>query len=426
MTRRRSLRHRLAWTFAAFGSAMGLLLAFGIWLAAHDVSQRLMDETLGAELADYIARRARNPSSLPPASASLKGFLLKAGDTATGLPPEIARLPVGHHEVTLAGIPHRVAIADHGEERYILLFDETRQKQREWRFLSYLAASVLLLSILAALAGRWLAGRVAAPVSALAATVRAADPAQPLSIAPAAAGDGGDEVAALAQAFALYHARLVAFIERERVFAADASHELRTPLAALRGAIEVIADDPAMQAAHGERLARIERAIVSMQMLVEALVLLAREENLPERQSCDAIRLARECAERYRPLAESQGTQIVLDLPPELSLPVPAGFLAIVIANLLHNAVTHTRRGEIVLALDGQGMRVADSGSGIPAERLPHVFERHVRGPDSHGAGIGLALVKRICERLGWRAELLDTPGGGTTARIDFGIAGQP
>ncbi len=54
----------------------------------------------------------------------------------------------------LAGVPHRVAIAEQGGERYVLLFDETRQKQRELRFLAYLAGSVLLLAMLAALAGR--------------------------------------------------------------------------------------------------------------------------------------------------------------------------------------------------------------------------------------------------------------------------------
>lgn len=420
MRRRPSLRIRLAWTFAIFGIVLGLLFALGIWLAARDVAQRLMDESLSAELADYVARRARNPSSLPPASASLKGFLLRDGEAVTDLPPEIAQLPVGHHEVRLAGIPHRIAIAEQGGERYVLLFDETRQKRRELRFLAYLAGSVLLLALLAALAGRWLANRVTAPVTALAATVRDADPAQPLRMSQPAADDQGDEVDALAQAFIHYHARLVAFIERERVFAADASHELRTPLAALRGAIEVIADDPAMQAAHGERLARIDRAIASMQTLVDALLLLAREESLPEQQSCDAARLVRECVERYRPLAERQGTRIGVDMPPQLTLPVPAGFLAIVVANLMHNAVTHTRNGRIRLTIDAHGLSVSDSGPGVPADQLPHVFERHVRGPDSQGAGIGLALVKRVCERLGWQEELASGPRSGTVVRIGF------
>ncbi|MBZ0126442.1 MAG: hypothetical protein K8F32_08740, partial [Rhodocyclaceae bacterium] len=61
MRRRHSLRIRVSIAFAALGAVLSLLFALGIWVAAHDVSQRLMDETLSAEMADYKARRARNP-----------------------------------------------------------------------------------------------------------------------------------------------------------------------------------------------------------------------------------------------------------------------------------------------------------------------------------------------------------------------------
>ena len=67
MARRHSLRVRVAIAFAGLGAALGLLLIAGIWFAAHDVSQRLLDQTLKAELEDYMARHARNPNSLPPA-----------------------------------------------------------------------------------------------------------------------------------------------------------------------------------------------------------------------------------------------------------------------------------------------------------------------------------------------------------------------
>ena len=64
MRRRHSLRSRVALAFAGLGAALALLLTVGIWFAAHDVSRRLIDQTLRAELEDYMARRARNPNSL--------------------------------------------------------------------------------------------------------------------------------------------------------------------------------------------------------------------------------------------------------------------------------------------------------------------------------------------------------------------------
>ena len=74
MRRRHSLRSRVALAFAGLGAALALLLTVGIWFAAHDVSRRLIDQTLRAELEDYMARRARNPNSLPPDTASLRGY----------------------------------------------------------------------------------------------------------------------------------------------------------------------------------------------------------------------------------------------------------------------------------------------------------------------------------------------------------------
>jgi hypothetical protein len=88
------------------GAALSLLLTIGIWFAAHDVSQRLMDQTLKAELEDYMARRARNPNSLPPATPSLRGYLAKIGGAGEDLPAAVrdpasrpARNRTGRHSL---------------------------------------------------------------------------------------------------------------------------------------------------------------------------------------------------------------------------------------------------------------------------------------------------------------------------------------
>ena len=417
MSRRRSLRRRLTLAFASLGAALSLLFAAGIWLAAHDVSQRLIDQTLRDELDDYTTRRMRNSHSLPPDTAGLRGYLIPAGGSGGDLPAALRSLAEGQHEIELNGLPYRVGVADRNGERYVFLFSEEHQRAREQRFLGYLAAGALIITLLASVGGRWLAGRVIAPVVELAAAVRDAQPDDPPRLAARHQAD--DEIAELARAFDHYHARLAAFLERERAFAADASHELRTPLAIIRGAAEVLADDPRLNEAQANRVARIDRAATAMAELIAALLLLAREETVPVDEPCDAAHIAGECLERYRPLAEPRGTQLALIADQPVLLMVPAAMFAMVVANLVHNAVMHTEHGRVEINLDAQGMVVRDSGVGIRDSEIGHVFQRYYRGRNSGGAGIGLSLVKRICDRYGWRIELDSTPSG-TTAHLHF------
>jgi signal transduction histidine kinase len=421
MNRRPSLRVRVALAFAGMGAVLSLLLTMGIWFAAHDVSQRLMDQTLKAELEDYMARRARNPHSLPPATASLRGYLAKSGGDGDDLPPAVRTLPQGQHEIELDGVPYRVAVAEGDGNRYVILFDQVRQKRREQRFLGYLVVGALLMTLLAAVGGMWLAGRVIAPVTELARAVGGAAADRPPRLArTGGSAEPGDEIDDLAHAFDRYVRRLADFAERERAFSADASHELRTPLAVIRGAAEVLAEDPGLSTAQRERVARIERATDEMGELITALLLLAREDRTPDGETCDARRIALNCIERYRPLATARGTVLSFTAPAAVELKTPPAFFAITLANLVHNALAHTRDGEVAVELDPTRLTVRDSGSGIQDEALARVFERHYRGPESAGAGIGLSLVKRICDRLGWRIELQSETAAGTRVSLHF------
>jgi len=374
MLRHRSLRFRVAAAFAALGTVISLVFAVGIWIAAHNVSQRLIDETLTAELADYIARRARNPRSLPPDSASLRGYVAAAGDAAPAVPPALRRLAPGRHEVPIDGVPWRVVVADTANgDRHYVLFSEERQRRREQRFLGWLIGGTLLMTLLAAGGGYWLAGRVTAPV-----------------------------------------------LERERAFAADASHELRTPLAVIRGAAEVLADDPTLDDAQLRRVARIERAAAGMSELTAALLLLAREQEAPVDEPCDCEQVARASVERHGALAHHRHHRLELVVEAAPKLDVAAAYFAIVVDNLVRNALGHAGDGDVVVRLQADRLVVSDEGGGIPAADLERVFERHYRGAASAGSGIGLSLVKRICDRQGWRIELAPGATGGTTATLVF------
>ena len=275
MRQRHSLRFRVASAFAGMGALLSLLFALGILVATHDVSNRLLDQTLKEELDDYMARRVRNPQSLPPHTASLRGYIAAVGTPAEGIPAAVRALPQGKHEIVVDGVPFRVAVAERDGERYTILFSEERQRRREQRFLAYLIAGALLMTLLAAAGGLWLAARVITPVTELARAVSQASTENP----PRLTADDQlhDEIGELTRSFDRYFGRLAAFVERERAFAADASHELRTPLTVIRGAAEVLAEDPGLTEAQANRVSRIERAAAEMSALTDALLLLARE-----------------------------------------------------------------------------------------------------------------------------------------------------
>jgi signal transduction histidine kinase len=419
MRRRHSLRLRVAAAFAWFGGLVSLLLASGLYFAAHDVGQRLIDETLRAELEDYMARRQRNPQSLPPASVTLHGYVAVAGATDPDIPAAVRNLEPGRHEIDLDDVRYRVAVADAQELRFYLLFNETRQQAREQRFLAYLAGGALTMILLSAAVGLWLAGRVIAPVSDLARQLGTANPdAPPPRLAEP--DTPRDEVGELARIFQGYLQRLHAFIDRERAFSADVSHELRTPLAVIQGAAEVLQQDAALNEAQHGRVSRIERAARDMTDLIRALLLMAREEEPESDAECDAAGVVRDCIERHRHLLARRSTELNVEILAEPQLPVEPTLFSIVVANLVRNAFAYTESGRIDVRLGADRFEVSDTGMGIRAEEIGRVFQRYYKGAASQGSGIGLSLVKRICDRCGWSIAIESREGQGTSATLIF------
>jgi signal transduction histidine kinase len=112
----------------------------------------------------------------------------------------------------------------------------------------------------------------------------------------------------------------------------------------------------------------------------------------------------------------------VLELVEEASpqLHVHPALFAIVVANLVRNATAHTENGTVKVCLAINRLVVSDTGIGIRGDEIGRVFQRYYRGAESRGSGIGLSLVKRICDRQGWQILLESREGEGTTATLDF------
>lgn len=414
----RSLRRRVATAFAAVGGGISLLLAVGLYIGAQDAGERLIDETLYAEMQDYHARRMRNPHSLPPTTVTLLGYVAPAGPNDPVLPAALAARPPGRQHVQFGGIPYRMAIADQGGTRYYLLYNEALFHQRQLRLGAYLAGFVAVMMLISGALAFWLAERVIEPVKELARRVRGIGP--DTAHVDLAADFPADEVGELAQAFEQRLDRLAAFIERERAFTADVSHELRTPLAVIRGAAEVLLADATRPEADRQRLERIERAAADMADHSTALLAMAREHDETRREAVDLADLLQETLDRHHYLLRDKDVAVALEIQARPKLATDPNLLGIVLANLVRNSFTYTERGTVRVCLEATRLSVSDTGTGIPQAALSRVFQRLYKGRHSLGAGIGLSLVKKICDRNCWDIVLDSEEGKGTSVQLRF------
>ena len=224
--------------------------------------------------------------------------------------------------------------------------------------------------------------------------------------------DGPTEVRALATAYNTMADRLEEQEMLRREFVVNASHELRTPLTNLQGYLEALRDgvlppDPATFDSLREEVDRLGRLAASLDILAGA------EGERPEPMPVDIGALVRGATELASPALSRQSIALSVDAPDGLMADARGDEIAQVMANLLSNAVRYTPSGgnvrvEAARTSDGVVVRVANSGEPIPADDLARVWERFYRVEKSRdrqrgGAGIGLAIVKRLVEDVGGR-----------------------
>ncbi len=249
----------------------------------------------------------------------------------------------------------------------------------------------------------------------------------------------GDELERLSLSLNLMISRLEEVINSSKQFVADASHELRTPLAVLRGELEGLAQDSQLKAQTRETLGSMLEEVDRLGEVVEGLLALSRLDTGEGKSGWvrfDLAELVVTTADQMSLLAEDKNITVVSDAPAPVMIQGDRARLKQVVVNLLDNAIKYTPNGgRITLKITQEGgdalLDVADEGVGIPAEALPHVFKRFYRVDDSRsrergGAGLGLSIVKSICDAHGARVEVSSIPGRGSHFRIRQPLAVEP
>lgn len=255
---------------------------------------------------------------------------------------------------------------------------------------------------------------------------------------------GGDEVSAVAEAFnrmagdlAARQAQLTEADRARRQLLADVSHELMTPLTAIRGYAETLAlPQFAPPSKEGTRAVKvIQEESERIERLVGDLLDLARFEAggiLLAQESVDVGELFDRVTERHAKTAEDKQVAMVVELPDEdLRLVGDPMRIEQALQNLAANALKHTPPGGVVrLGARRDDLRVqltvGDNGPGIPAEHLPHVFDRFYKADRSRsqsGSGLGLSIVKAIVERHGGSVAVRSVPNVATVFEVTLPIS---
>lgn len=218
-----------------------------------------------------------------------------------------------------------------------------------------------------------------------------------------------------------------------RDFVANVSHELRTPLTVVSGFTETLQDEGLAPADRARFCATILANTARMQRIVDDLLDLSRIESggwRPNPSAVEVRAVVQETFSAVRPLAERKGLVLHAELPDDVqAVHADPTALRQVLGNLVDNAIRHTASGSVTIAAvrdtDGVWLSVRDTGSGIPADHLPRIFERFYRVDASRsrqegGTGLGLAIVKHMVEAHGGRVKAESVAGAGTTVSAFF------
>ncbi|MCC6238036.1 MAG: ATP-binding protein [Dehalococcoidia bacterium] len=242
---------------------------------------------------------------------------------------------------------------------------------------------------------------------------------------------GSPQLRALVRSFNTMTERLAQDDEARRLLLADVSHELRTPLAVIRGEIEAFLDG--VHEATPEHLGTLIEETAVLERLIDDLRTLTLSEAgtlALHREPTDIARLLEGVVGGFQGLAAGTGVALTLAIPESLpALEVDPARIRQVFANLVDNALRHTPAdGRVRVAAGVHGgelvVRVEDSGPGIPPALLARVFERFVKGEESRGAGLGLAIAKRLVDAHGGTIEASSEPGQGAVITVRLPVEG--
>ncbi|MCF5386210.1 sensor histidine kinase, partial [Pseudomonas syringae] len=274
---------------------------------------------------------------------------------------------------------------------------------------------ILIIAVIA-----WLYVRLHLPVQGLALGMKQLDPERPAQRLPVHYAQ--EELKDIACGINAHLERVEQFMARERALLDQASHEFRTPIAVISGALDILARQKLPPRA-APPLQRMRATVENLTEIMVALLYLSREPLTSNRDDpIELDRLLPGLVKDHEHLLDGKPVKFSVQIHQTLTLHVPEAMLRIAVGNLLRNAADNTYDGTIAVRLKDDVLSVTDSGEGFDTEQASRHYLSLLRNPirTGSGKGLGLFLVRRICERFQWTLTLESMPTLGTRAGLDF------
>jgi len=384
----------------------------------------LVKEALELEADSFISSYLENRDFPLPRTRNLVGYLVDKQGVGE-LPEKLKPLQPGLHiEVVLApgDRPTPVYVEDFSDGRLFLVFAGYNVDRLVGLF-GVLPVIILLIIVYAT---SWVAYQLSAkavsPVMRVVKRLRSFSPDDENTPLPTEGLHG--ETRELVLALDEYKHRLEEMLDRERRFTSDVSHELRTPITIIDGAAQFLEAESQLSEKGQQRAKMIRRACRDISELIDAFLFLGREpEKLNENDCVDVSKIAQDELGKLLPLLNDKPLEFQFVEDDKLCLPVNARIIKIVISNLCRNAINYSEEGIIKVTIDQHGLKVEDSGVGIDEELIPFIFNRHVRGRgiQKAGEGLGLNIVKRLCDLNNWQISVFNRAEGGVCVSVHMG-----
>src|SRR5690606_14699829 len=431
---RRRLRTRIILSFVLLGFGLTLLFAWATNSTRSRVENQLVEDIINRNIDEAARQFELNPANPAFPVDQIRAFVYTPDKFDAvrrnraewyDLEDGITRM-TGVDPVTGQEFSYMLGVRKTPGAWFYLAYDTTEAKRSEAKFNRAIYGSVALFTVLSLVIGWWSASRVMAPVSELARRLtRSGRGAEPEALA---LHFPDDEVGQLAEALDDYAERLTEVVQRDREFNADVSHELRTPLAVIKGAVELLLSRPGLDEKTEARLLRIQRAEQQCTDLISALLLLSRNER--GHGATEVAKVAAQLLEIHRAQLRGKDVELRLEGSDAPVVDAPESAVTVALGNLIGNAVKYTAQGEVVVRLMGNAVEVRDSGPGLSEEDAANLFRRGYRGTHSgpsQGGGIGLSIVRRLCDLYGWDVRVASGgPTHGVVATLYFDAGADP
>ena len=417
----KSLSSALTWRFSGFIVLASLLFAFFNFMFLYTVEDAFIVQILKSE-GQYLTERKGGTGTWPQPRFAFMQLVI----SQQRLPDDIRTARQENPRQTeFFGTAqkhyHLYALPDH-PEHYLLAEVSQQLAVRPLTpfLLAFFAGLTLLLTTLAIWLARKLAKKLIAPLAHLAELVHHT---QPHKLPANFAGNyPNNEVGKLADTLQEAMQEIQAYVVREQHFTRDASHELRTPVAIVQNAAELLQQNPQLTEQQKNQIQRIQQAANGMAQTIATLLSLARKNECPRAEVFPLLPLIEKTVLNHHHLLSDKSIEVTVDVPITLQIAADRGAVNILLANIISNAFHYTSAGEIHIRWSDGKLAITDTGTGIPQTLQDNLFEPLKKGANSQGFGIGLSVVKRLCEHHGFEIDIANWQNG-TRAELTLPIA---